>query len=188
MFVAPRTEIRWPALVAETAAPYATAPQADAAGAAGAAVAGRLERVTEIAETRDRLMGELVRLLVSLTHEDDLAELTGGMSLHVWLQHEVRCTHAEARDVLGAVEILRSMPPTLAGLSDRWLSWSQVAAICRAARKVPVRSQGELDALVAGAMVAHRDWEPDAIVQDVWDWVDQRQPSRSGEGRGRRRA
>ena len=27
-------------------------------------------------------------------------------------------------------------------------------------------------------MVAHRDWEPDAIVQDVWDWVDTRRPSR----------
>ena len=38
--------------------------------------------------------------------------------------------------------------------------------------------RAELDRLVADAMVAHRDWEPDAIVQDVWDWVDARQPSR----------
>ncbi len=100
------------------------------------------------------------------------------MSLHVWLQHQVRCTHAEARDVLGAAEVLRAMPATLAGLSDRWLSWSQVAAICRAARRVRVDLRAELDRLVADAMVAHRDWEPDAIVQDVWDWVDARQPSR----------
>ena len=96
----------------------------------------------------------------------------------MWLQHQVRCTHAEARGVLGAVEVLASMPATLAGLGDRWLSWSQVSAICRAARRVRVGVRGELDRLVADSMVAHRDWEPDAIVQDVWDWVDQRQPSR----------
>ena len=41
-----------------------------------------------------------------------------------------------------------------------------------------MRLRGELDRLVGDAMVAHRDWEPDAIVQDVWDWVDARQPSR----------
>ena len=107
-------------------------------------------------------MGQLVRTLVAAGRADDLAEVTGGMSLHVWLQHHLRCTHAEAREVLGAVELLRAMPATLAGLADRWLSWSQTSAICRAARKMPARSRGELDALVAGAMVAHRDWEPDA--------------------------
>ena len=168
LFVALRTEISWPSLAAETAAPYAT----------GAAVEGWLGRVTEIAETRDRLMGELVRLLVALVREGDLAEVTGGMSLHVWLQHQGRCTHAEARDVLGAVEMLATMPGTLAGLGDGWLSWSQTSAICRAARKVPVWLRGEVDRRVAGAMVVHRDGEPDAIVQDVWDWVDARQPSR----------
>ena len=80
--------------------------------------------------------------------------------------------------MLGAVEMLADMPATLVGLADRWLSWSQVSAICRAARRVRVGMRGELDRLVADAMVAHRDWEPDAIVQDVWDWVDQHQPSR----------
>ena len=80
--------------------------------------------------------------------------------------------------MLGAVEVLAHMPATLAGLSDRWLSWSQVEAICRAARRVRVAARGELDALVGGAMVAHRDWEPDALVADVWDWVDGRQPTR----------
>ena len=83
-------------------------------------------------------MGRLVGLLVAASRADDLTEVTGGMSLHVWLQHQVRCTHAEAREVLGTVEVLGSMPATLAGLADRWLSWSQVAAICRAARKVHV--------------------------------------------------
>ena len=96
----------------------------------------------------------------------------------MWLQHQVRCTHAEAREVLGAVEMLADMPATLAGLADRWLSWSQVAAICRAARRVRVAERAGLDRLVGGAMVAHRDWESDAIVQDVWDWVDQHRPSR----------
>ena len=47
-------------------------------------------------------MGRLVGLLVAASGAaDDLAEVTGGMSLHVWLQHQARCTHAEARDVLG---------------------------------------------------------------------------------------
>ncbi len=123
-------------------------------------------------------MGQLVGLLVAASRADDLAEVTGGMSLHVWLQHHLRCTHAEAREVLGAVEVLADMPATLAGLSDRWLSWSQVAAICRSARKVRVGVRADLDRLVADAMVAHRDWEPDALVADVWDWVDARQPSR----------
>ena len=110
MFVAPRTEISWPSLAAEASAPYATALDSDAwrgCAAVGSPVAGRLGRVAEIAETRDRLMGELAGLLVSLSGEADLAEVTGGMSLHVWLQHQVRCTHAEARDVLGAAEVLR---------------------------------------------------------------------------------
>ena len=170
MLMEPRTEIPWPSLAAETAAPYATG--------VGSRTSGWLDEVVGIAEVRDRQMGRLVGLLVAASAADDLAEVTGGMSLHVWLQHQVRCTHAEARDVLGAVEMLADMPATLAGLGDRWLSWSQVSAICRAARRVRVGMRGELDRLVADAMVAHRDWEPDAIVQDVWDWVDQHQPSR----------
>ena len=74
---------------------------------------------------------------------------------------------------------------TCSGLGDRWLSWSQTSAICRAARKVPVRCRGELDRRVDGAMVAHRDGEPDAIVQDVWDWVDHHQPTPPAPARPR---
>ena len=170
MFVAPRTEISWPVLAGETAAPYAAARVSP--------TRGLLDHVAALGEQRDRLMGRLVGTLVMASRTDDLVEVTGGMSLHVWLQHQVRCTHAEAREVLGAVEMLAHMPATLAGLADRWLSWSQVAAICRAARRVRVAERAGLDRLVGGAMVAHRDWEPDAIVQDVWDWVDQHRPSR----------
>ena len=160
-------------------AAVASEPSASYVVAAPASpVAGRLDRVAEIADARDRLMGELVGLLVAVSAAEELAALTGGMSLHVWLQHTARCTHAEAREVLGAVEVLGHMPATLAGLSDRWLSWSQASAIAMAARRVPVGRRGELDDLVASAMVAHRDWEPDALVADVWDWVDAAQPSR----------
>ena len=100
MFVAPRTEISWPVLAAETSAPYAVGAESR--------TSGWLDEVAGIAERRDRQMGRLVGLLVAASRADDLAEVTGGMSLHVWLQHQVRCTHAEARDVLGAVEMLAS--------------------------------------------------------------------------------
>ncbi len=166
----PRTE-SLPRLAAEVGAVYAPAPPASP-------TVGRLDRVAELAERRDRDMGELVRLLVTTSQDEELATLTGGMSLHVWLQYQARCTRGEARDVLGAVDALRDMPATLTGLADRWLSWSQTAAICRAARRVPVGRRGELDDLVSGAMLRHRDWEPDALVADVWQWVDAHQPSR----------
>lgn len=177
----PRTEFSpWPTataggalaslLAAETGAPYAVLPVSP--------VAGGLDRVAELAERRDRDMGELVRTLVAVSRDEGLADLTGGMSLHVWLQHTARCTRREAREVLGAVDVLGDMPSTLAGLGDGWLSWSQTAALCRAARRVRVSQRGELDVLVGGAMVAHREWEPDALVQDVWAWVDARRLSR----------
>jgi hypothetical protein len=53
--------------------------------------AARLAEATGLAASRDRLMGRLVRLLIEVKGADDLAEVTGGMSLHVWLQHEGRC-------------------------------------------------------------------------------------------------
>ena len=81
--------------------------------------------------------------------------------------------------MLGAVDMLADMPATLAGLGDRWLSWSQTS---RRSAGRPARCRCGCGASWTGwspgAMVAHRDWEPDAIVQDVWDWVDARQPSR----------
>ena len=99
-------------------------------------------------------MGRLVGLLVAARQADDLAEVTGGMSLHVWLQHQVRCTHAEAREVLGAVEVLASMPATLAGLAR------PVAVVVAGVGDLPGRTsgaasavRGELDELVADAMV-----------------------------------
>lgn len=140
--------------------------------------AAHLDEVVAIADRRDRQMGRLVGLLVAARSADDLADVTGGMSLQVWLQHTARCTHTEACDLLGAAETLAVMPATLAGLADGWLSWSQTSAICRAARRVPVGRRGELDELVGAAMTRHRGWEPDALVADVWDWVDTAQPSR----------
>jgi hypothetical protein len=140
--------------------------------------AARLAEVSGLAEQRDRLMGRWVRLLIDIKGADDLAEVTGGMSLQVWLQHQGRCTHADARDLLAAADVLAHMPATVAGLAGRWLSWPQTLAIARAARKVPVRLRCELDQVVADAMTTHADWEPDALVHDVWQWIDAHQPSR----------
>jgi hypothetical protein len=128
----------------------------DPAGGFTSRTAARLAEVAGLAGSRDRLMGRLVRLLIDIKGADDLAQVTGGMSLHVWLQHQGRATHAEARDLLGAADVLVHMPATVAGLCDRWLSWPQTIAIAKAARKVPVRLRSELDALVADAMTAHR--------------------------------
>ncbi|HKJ55535.1 MAG TPA: hypothetical protein VJ978_06065, partial [Nitriliruptoraceae bacterium] len=100
------------------------------------------------------------------------------MTLQVWLEHVGRVPGADARALLGVVDVLRHMPSVLTGLRDRWLSWGQVAAICRAARRLRVDSLGELDDLVSTAMVDMARFEPDAIVSDVWDWVDRRRPSR----------
>ena len=169
---ASRTALRGAALAAEPTPGY------DPGSGPCLPTAARLAEVAELTETRDRLMARLVRLLVSVRAADDLATLTGGTSLHVWLQHTTRCTHAEARDLLGVAEALAHMPATVAGLADGWLSWPQVSALARAARRVPVARRAELDTLVGDTMVAHRGWEPDALVADVWDWLDAQQPSR----------
>ncbi len=100
------------------------------------------------------------------------------MTLQVWLEHVCRIPGADARALLGVVDVLERLPAVLAGLCERWLSWGQVAAICRAARGVPVARLPELDELVSAAMVDHASFEPDAIVDDVWHWVDAARPSR----------
>jgi hypothetical protein len=153
-------------------------PEGGTTGGFTSRTAARLAEVTGLAESRDRLMGRLVRLLIDIKGADDLAEVTGGMSLHVWLQHQGRATHAEARDLLAAADVLVHMPATVAGLCDRWLSWPQTIAIARAAKRIPVRLRADLDQLVADAMTTHADWEPDALVHDVWQWIDARQPTR----------
>lgn len=142
------------------------------------AVAGRLDEVAGLLDDRDRTMGRAVRLLVALQHDDALPERLGGMTLQVWLEHHGRMTGADARALLGAVDVLARMPALVGGLCDRWVSWTQVLAICRAARTVPVGRLAELDDLVGGAMADLSVFEPDALVADVWQWVDALQPSR----------
>ena len=155
------------------------------AGVVGSGVAGtsdgldaRLREVAALVEDRDRLMGRVVRLLVDLVHAEGLHARLGGMTLQVWVEHVCRIPGADARALLGAVEVLTRLPSVVVGLCDRWLSWPQVQAICRAARTVPVGRLPELDTLVAEAMVTRADVEPDALVDDVWTWVDRVAPSR----------
>ena len=138
----------------------------------------RLRELAGLVEHRDRTMGRAARLLVALQAADDLHDRLGGMTLQVWLEHVCRIPGPDARALLGVVDVLERLPSVLIGLCDRWLSWGQVQAICRAARRVRIVSLGELDDLVATAMVDMAGYEPDAIVADVWDWVDRHQPSR----------
>lgn len=138
----------------------------------------RLREVAGLVGHRDRMMGRIARCLVDLQRARDLHERLGGMTLQVWLQHVGRLPGADARRLLGAVDVLARMPGMLTGLCDGWLSWAQVAGICRAARRVRVGLLGDLDELVAAAMVRMAEFEPDAIVEDVWQWVDANQPGR----------
>lgn len=144
----------------------------------GDRVGGRLRELEELLVDRDRAMGEAVRLLVALEHDESLPARLGGMSLQVWLEHACRLRGTDARALLGAVDVLVHLPSVVTGLCDAWLSWSQVQTIANAARRVPVRRLEELDGLVAGAMIRRADVEPDAIVADVWSWVDELQPTR----------
>ncbi len=144
----------------------------------GDPLGGRLYEVAGLLEGRDRLMGRAAMLLVDLRHADGLHDRLGGMTLQVWLEHVCRMPGVDARALLGAFDVLNRMPATLVGLCDGWLSWLQVAAICRAARGVPVARLGELDDLVSVAMVDMATFEPDAVVDDVWQWVDAARPSR----------
>lgn len=59
-------------------------------------------------------MGRAVRLLVALQRDDALPERLGGMSRQVWLEHECRVTGAEARALLGAVDVMARMPALVA--------------------------------------------------------------------------
>lgn len=131
-----------------------------------------------LVEGRNRMMGRVAALLVDLRHADGIHDRLGGMTLQVWLEHVCRIPGADARGLLGAIDVLERMPSMLVGLCDGWLSWLQVAAMCRAARRVPVARLEELDDLVSAAMVDMATFEPDAIVNDVWQWVDAARPSR----------
>lgn len=152
-------------------APPAPAHPADALG-------GHLAELAWLAADRDQTMARMVRLLVAVSDDDGLPDRLAGMSLQVWLEHVARLRGADARALLGAVDVLVHLPRVVAGLGDRWLSWSQVDGIARAGRGVPVARLADLDDLVATAMVDLADVEPDAIVADVWQWVDALQPSR----------
>ena len=145
---------------------------------AGEPVDGRLRELAGLLDDRDRAMGRAVRLLVALQDDDALPERLGGMTLQVWLEHRCRVTAADARALLGAVDVLARMPALVAGCCDRWVSWTQAQAICRAARTVPVGRLSELDGLVGGAMADMSVFEPDVLVADVWQWVDALQPTR----------
>ncbi len=144
----------------------------------GDPVGARLREVAGLVAGRDRMMGRVAVLLVDLRHAEGIHDRLGGMTLQVWLEHVCRIPGADARALLGAIDVLERMPSMRVGLCDGWLSWLQVAAICRAARGVAVGRLGELDDLVASAMVDMASFEPDAIVDDVWQWVDAARPSR----------
>ena len=51
-------------------------------------------------------------------------------------------------------------------------------AIARAARRVPVGRLSDLDGRLQDWMIDRADVEPDAVVADVWEWVDAAQPTR----------
>ena len=99
-------------------------------------------------------------------------------SLHVWLQHQLRCTHAEAREILGAVEVLAD------DARDVGRAGRPVAVVVADVRDLPRGPSCPRLPSAPGWTGWSRtrwwptvDWEPDAIVADVWDWVDQQQPS-----------
>ncbi len=144
----------------------------------GDPIGGRLRELASLIEDRDRTMGRVAALLIDVQHADGLHGRLGGMTLQVWLEHTCRIRGADARALLGAIDVLARMPSLVIGLCDRWLSWSQVQAICRAGRNAPVARLAELDELVSAAMIDMATFEPDAIVVDVWQWVDATKPSR----------
>ncbi len=156
--------------------PDVASPAASASG--GDLVAAGLRELAGVLEDRDRLMGRAARVLIRLQQADGLHDRLGGMTLQVWLEHTCRIPGADAGALLGAIDVLQRMPSLLTGLCDRWLSWLQVAAICRAARAVPVARLVELDGLVAAAMIDMAGFEPNALVDDVWAWVDTARPTR----------
>ncbi len=122
-----------------------------------------LAEITDIADARDRLAGRLVVALAQAQAED-LAVTATRVSLQVWVEQVCRVTAADARRLLGDVEVLASMPAVLGGLRDGRLSWSQVQQVCAAARTVPVAGRGELDGLIVGMLDEYRAYGPDELV------------------------
>ena len=74
-------------LAAEPAAAYETAGAPATGSVTGAVTGARLSSVAGLLDQRYRLMGDVARQLVAVLDADDLAAQTGGMSLHVWVQH-----------------------------------------------------------------------------------------------------
>ena len=149
------------------------------AGAIEVAVGGQpvLARIADLAETRDRLAGQMVVALATAQAED-LAVSATRLSLQVWVEQVCRLPARDAKALLADVDVLRSMPSVLAGLRDGRLSWSQVQQLCKAARTVTVARRDELDAIIDDVLDEYRTYHPDELVGRVWQITDSWQPSR----------
>ncbi len=166
------------AATSETGPVVRVGPATSVHAGPGDPLGGRLREMAELFGGRDRMMGRAAMLLVEVRDADGIHDRLGGMTLQVWLEHVCRIPGTDARALLRAADVLERMPSLLVGLCDGWVSWLQVAAICRAARRIAVSRLTELDDLVSAAMIDMGSFEPDAIVEDVWQWVDAAQPSR----------
>ena len=76
------------------------------------------------------------------------------------------------------MDVLARMPVTLAGLADGRLSWSQTVAIVKAAKHLNRDQREQLDGLIGDRLDEFAAYEPDELVDRVWDQVDILNPQR----------
>ncbi len=139
--------------------------------------AGVLAELAELLGDTDRLFARIVTV-VGRALDAGVAEAVCQVTLERWLSCTGRVAASARRDLLRVVRVLRRMPATAAGLADGRLSWSQTVAVVGAAKGLAVEGRERLDGLIGARLDEFAGYEPDVLVEMVFDQVDRLDVSR----------
>lgn len=150
----------------------ATRPVHDELDTDGACLAEALD----LLDAHDRIMTRLVVQLATIKR-GRLTKDRAGMDVEAWLQHAGRLRRTDARRLIRVAHDLERLPRTTAALADGHLSFSQAQQIAAASRRIGAAHREELDIAVAAMAPDARRYEPDALLDAVWQFADTANPS-----------
>lgn len=150
----------------------AALPVHDALDADGACLA----EARDLLAAHDHLMARLATQVAEIKRRR-LTKARTDLDVETWLQHVGRLRRTDARRLVRVAHDLQRLPRTAAALAESLISYSQAQQITAASRRIGAAHRDELDAAVAAmAPDAHR-YEPDALLEAVWRFVDAAAPS-----------
>ena len=144
------------------------AAEADGVGGAQrSADAAQVGRLVEVLERADRCYAEAAALLAGLD-ASGIVEREAGVSVEVLLAAEAGLVGTDRSVLLSAVAVLEDLPLVAAAWQQGALTWGQVRAITRAARRRSKADRAVIDRRVAAWLAAPRGSDdPDQLVWAV---------------------